>query len=434
MLIRQVDCCPAWCGLGPWEHLLNELKHESPETPGYESRLRQLEFAVRRRAPLDAVVLLEREPDSVIADVLGRLDPTLALRILSAMPEERSEGLVPEITAPVGEQWSLNLGFPDDSVGRLMEPPVGFFPGETTVAEAIERLRPIALGRQIVYAFVVDDDMRLDGVVAMRELLFAAPDDRLCDIMIEQPFYFRAHVSLQDAMRGVLLRHYPIYPVCDDDRRLIGLVRGYALFEQQTFELTAQPGRMVGIEKEEHLSTPWLRSLRLRHPWLQLNLLTAFIAGAVVGLFEDTIAQVVALAAFLPVLAGQSGNTGCQALAVTLRGMTLKELKPGMERRLVAKEALLGMCNGALVGLTAALGMLLYAYINGSGSPFLLAIVVLFAMLGSCVASGITGVLVPVALRRLGADPATASTIFLTTATDVVSMGLLLALATVVII
>jgi magnesium transporter len=413
---------------------LNEDENTTPETPVDESRLRQLVSAIRRRAPLDAVVLLEREPDAVIAKVLGRLDPALALRILNAMPEQRSQALVPEITAPVGEQWSLNLRFPEQSVGRLMEPPLGFFSRELSVAETIEQLRPIAHGRQIVYAFAVDDDMRLNGVIAMRDLLFAEPDDRLSDIMIEEAFYFRAQSSVEDAMRAVLLRHYPIYPVCDEDRRLIGLVRGYALFEQQTFELTAQPGRMVGIEKEEHLSTSWVRSFRLRHPWLQLNLLTAFVAGAVVGLFEDTIARVVALAAFLPVLAGQSGNTGCQALAVTLRGMTLKELKPGMERGLMAKEALLGLCNGALVGVTAALGMLAYAHINGSGSPFLLAMVVLFAMLGSCVASGVTGVLVPVVMRRLGADPATASTIFLTTATDVLSMGLLLALATVVII
>lgn len=410
-------------------------KHSSiPDAPVNEARLQQLVSAIRRRAPLDAVVLLERESDAMVADVLGRLDSTLAVRILSAMPEERGQALVPEITAPVGEQWSLNLSFPEHSVGRLMEPPVGYFAGGTPVSEAIENLRPIAQGRQIVYAFVVDEDMRLEGVVAMRDLLFADPDERLADIMIDEPFYFRADVLLEDAMRAVLLRHYPIYPVCDEDRRLIGLVRGYALFEHQTAELTAQAGRMVGIEKEEHLSTPWMRSLRMRHPWLQLNLLTAFLAGAVVGLFEDTIAQVVALAAFLPVLAGQSGNTGCQALAVTLRGMTLKELKPGMERKLMLKEAVLGLCNGALVGITAAAGMLVYALINDSGSPFLLALVVLVAMLGSCIASGVTGVLVPVALRRLGADPATASTIFLTTATDVVSMGLLLALATVVIL
>jgi magnesium transporter len=191
---------------------------------------------------------------------------------------------------------------------------------------------------------------------------------------------------------------------------------------------------MVGIEKEERLSTHWTNSLRMRHPWLQLNLLTAFVAGAVVGVFEDTIQQVVALAAFLPVLAGQSGNTGCQALAITLRAMTLNELKPGMEKRLVTKEALLGVLNGSLVGLTAGAAMLGYAILNGSAEPVLLAAIVVVAMLGSCAAAGMAGVLIPLTLRRFGADPATASTIFLTTATDVVSMGAMLALATIVIL
>ena len=157
------------------------------------------------------------------------------------------------------------------------------------------------------------------------------------------------------------------------------------------------------------------------------------MAGAVVGMFESTIARVVTLAAFLPVLAGQSGNTGCQALAVTLRGMTLNELKPGMERKLISKEAFLGLSNGLLVGLTAALVMYGYAYFTGAGEPIVLSLVVMLAMTGACVASGVAGVLVPLVLRRLGADPVTASTIFLTTATDIVSMGLLLALATMMI-
>jgi magnesium transporter len=240
--------------------------------------------------------------------------------------------------------------------------------------------------------------------------------------------------KLLDAMRAVLRRHYPVYPVCDAQRRLLGIVRGYALFEQHAIEITAQSGRMVGVEKEEHLTTPWQTSLRLRHPWLQLNLLTAFAAAAVVGFFESTIASVVALAAFLPVLAGQSGNTGCQALAVTIRGLTLNELKPGMERKLLAKEALLGLANGLLVGVIAGLGMLLYAHVSGARAPLLLAAVVLVAMVGSCVASGVSGVCVPLALRRFGADPATASAIFLTTATDIASMGLLLALATLLLV
>lgn len=399
-----------------------------------EARLRQLVTTVRRRAPLDSVTLLLRESNDTIAKVLSRIDATLAVRILSTLPEHIGEALAPQIAAPVAEQWCVNLGFDSGSVGRLMEPAIGVFQPTALVNDVIEELRPLAEERQVVYAFVVDEQQRLEGVVAMRELLFAGPTDTLADLMVIEPFYFRADAMLDDAMQAVLQRHYPLYPVCNEAQQLLGIVRGYALFERQTLALTAQPGRMVGIEREEHLSTPVLRSLRLRHPWLQLNLLTAFAAGAVVGLFESTISQAVVLAAFLPVLAGQCGNTGCQALAITLRGMTLNELKPGMERALLFKEALLGLGNGVFVGVTAAFAMFIYAHFNGNSSPTLLALTVFLAMIGACVASGVAGVLVPITLRKFGADPATASTIFLTTATDIVSMGLLLALASVLVL
>ncbi|MCA1732508.1 MAG: magnesium transporter, partial [Acidobacteria bacterium] len=196
------------------------------------------------------------------------------------------------------------------------------------------------------------------------------------------------------------------------------------------FEISAQAGRMVGVDKEERLATPWPRSLKFRHPWLQLNLVTAFLAAAVVGMFQETIDKVVILAMFLPVLAGQSGNTGCQALAVALRGMTLGELLPEKQKALVAKEGLLGLLNGALVGVTAAIGMFVVATLQKHPSPVILAAIVFIAMVGSCIISGIAGAVIPLILKRFGADPATASSIFLTTATDVVSMGLFLGLAT----
>ncbi len=405
-----------------------------PTSPIDEKRVQQLVHAVNRRAPLDAVQLLDRESDDLVADVLEQLEPTLAVRILAQMDHKRTEMLTPVIEDRVGEQWSVNQGYPEDSIGRLMEPPIESFRVDMLVKDVVDVLRDASVERQIVYAYAVDKENKLMGVIVMRDLLFARSYDRIEDIMVEHPFYFRANSTIEDAMRAVLLRHYPVYPVCDEDRKLVGFIRGYALFERRTYELTAQSGQMVGVEKEEHVATPWMKCLFMRHPWLQLNLITAFMAGAVVGLFDETIAQVVVLAAFLPVLAGQSGNTGCQALAVTLRGLTLNELKPGMERRVVMKEAILGLCNGALVGVTAGLGMFFYASSVGSAVPLQLAVVVLLAMLGACVASGVTGVMIPLVLRRLGADPVTASTIFLTTATDIISMGLLLILATIVIL
>ena len=137
---------------------------------------------------------------------------------------------------------------------------------------------------------------------------------------------------------------------------------------------------------------------------------------------------------FLPVLAGQSGNTGCQALAVTLRGMTLGEVQSGSERRLVVKEALLGLCNGFLVGTMAGIGMLVYASMQGEAQPLLMGMVVTVAMTCSCVISGLSGALIPLTLKRFGADPATASSIFLTTATDIASMGIFLGLSTILLL
>ena len=210
---------------------------------------------------------------------------------------------------------------------------------------------------------------------------------------------------------------------------MLGILQGFVLFEEHAFDLSAQSGRMVGVEKEEHLHTPWLTSFKYRHPWLQLNLLTAFLAAFVVGSFEDTISKVVLLAVFLPVLAGQSGNTGGQSLAITLRAMTLNEFKNHSYRHALIKEGLLGLANGTFVGLTAAAAMFAYATYSGNAQAFTLAFVVLVAMVGSCLVSGISGVLIPITLKKFGTDPATASTIFLTTATDVVSMGMFLGVA-----
>jgi magnesium transporter len=267
----------------------------------------------------------------------------------------------------------------------------------------------------------------------MRDLLLAERDAKIGDIMLRDVFVLRPGMSVSEAMKLTLSRHYPVYPVCDDQGRLLGLVRGQAIFEKEAFEITAQAGSMVGVDKEERISTPMFRSFMFRHPWLQLNLLTAFLAGGVVAMFQGTIDQIVVLAVFLPVLAGQSGNTGCQALAVTLRGITLGEIKNGDSRKLIAKEGLLGAMNGAPVGLVSGIAMYLIANTQHSPHPFLLAMVVFLAMVGACTISGISGAIVPLTLKRFGTDPATASSIFLTTATDIVSMGLLLGLATMLI-
>ena len=388
---------------------------------------------VKSRSPIGAAAKLADLKGDDIARELMHLSPGFAQEVLAALPNEARERATSAAPADIASQWQRNSLYDLGSVGRMMEPVVAAFPPDSKVGETVDELRELVTRALITYVYVVDDAHHLLGIVTMRDLLFSGRDRKLEDVMLRGAFVLHAAMPLQEAMRLVLDRHYPVYPVLDAERRLIGLVRGQSMFEAQAIEITLQAGSMVGVEKEERLATPWPVSLKLRHPWLQLNLLTAFLAAAVVGMFQDTIDRLVILALFLPVLAGQSGNTGCQALAVTLRGMTLGELKPGSERPLVMKETWVGCLNGVGVGVAAAVGMYITATGQSQEQPVMLAFVVFLAMIASCMASGISGAIIPLTLKRFGLDPATASSIFLTTATDVVSMGMLLGLATILV-
>lgn len=318
----------------------------------------------------------------------------------------------------------------DETVASLMAAPVGIFGPSVTVREATDALREQVKSAFITYLYVVDNAGRLLGLVVMREMLLAEPDTPLSAIMIEKPFALDAALPLSEALKLALHKHFPVYPVVGADGKLVGLVRGSDLFANRAVEISAQSGAMVGVDKEERMGTSLLRSLTLRHPWLQVNLLTAFIAAGVVSAFEDTLSRLVILAVFLPVMAGQTGNTGCQALAVTLRGMTLGDVKPGAEPGMIRKEATLGFLNGGLVGLTGGLGMFAYATLQGEPSPITFAAVVFLSLIVACSVAGVAGAMIPMVLKKLGADPATASSIFLTTASDVASMGIFLSLAT----
>jgi magnesium transporter len=379
--------------------------------------------AVRARVPMDAAQLLVKETPERIGAVLAELPQMLVDRIKAYLPTElqlqASESLAEVI---------------EDTVGEMMEPALAVLPQTTTVQKAIAFLRNHETPQQITYLYVTDADDKLVGLIVIRDLLLAKRNQTLADVMLPEPFALTTDMDLADAIQAAIRRHYPVYPVVDADRHVIGLVRGWRLFERQAIEISAQSGQMVGVDKEERLYTGIWTAFKMRHPWLQVNLLTAFAAGFVVSLFEGTITQIVALAAFLPILAGQSGNTGCQALAITLRGITLGDLDGHSKRKLIAKELTLGAINGLLTGFVAGAAMWWSAGGSGNDQGIMLAFVILLAMIGACMASGLFGVLVPLTLRRFGADPCTASSIFLTTGTDIAGMGLMLALATMLVL
>lgn len=398
-----------------------------------EKVTKPLAAAIAQSAPRDGAEMLAPQDDETALAVLRAIPPEVAQGVLHHIRGKQRRRLLAAATRAEAQQWARSETYEEGTIGRMMESPTAIFAPDVTVDAAIETIRELVKRAFVTYGFVVDADGRLAGIVTMRDLLLSDRKALLRNVMLKDAFFLTPELQLRDAMRLVLNRHFPVYPVCTADGKLVGEIRGQTMFEEQAYQISAQPGSMVGVDKEERLATPWKRSLKFRHPWLQLNLLTAFLAAGVVGIFQGTIDRIVILAVFLPVLAGQSGNTGCQALAVALRGITLGELAPGRERALVLKEAFLGLMNGALVGLTAGIGMYAVATFQKNPASFRLGLIVFMAMTASCVISGISGALIPLTLRKLGADPATASSIFLTTATDVASMGLFLLLATVLI-
>ncbi|MCK4710260.1 MAG: magnesium transporter, partial [Gammaproteobacteria bacterium] len=262
-----------------------------------------------------AVDLIDEQAGHVIGKLLTRISSTYGFKILNRFPEDRAEAIAKSHPSPGSERWLHTRQYLEDSIGRLMEKPCCIIKSGTSVRDTIEEVRRLVNGgNPMTYVYVTDEKEVLQGIVVLRDLMLASPDQTIDEVSIDKPFYLKPETSISDAMQATVRRHFPVYPVCDDKLRLVGTVKGNLLFEEHAFNLSAQSGRMVGVVKEERLHTPWFTSLKYRHPWLQFNLLTAFLAAAVISMFEDTITQLVLLVAFLPVLAGQSGNTGCQSL------------------------------------------------------------------------------------------------------------------------
>ncbi|MEQ8356332.1 MAG: magnesium transporter [Kiloniellaceae bacterium] len=374
-------------------------------------------------APDIAAGLLAHLPENAASVVLSSISPNTALTILGQFEDVERQEKIAGLDPALQRELQELMAYPDDSAGRLMETRIGVFRPEFTVAQALERLRRSRLrGLQSVY--LVDDARRLSGRVAVHDLAIAEPDQRLRDIAEPINLVVQA-VAPRDEVVDILERsRQPGIPVTDFEGRLLGVVRYTSLIRAMQEVASEDLQTMVGASKDERALSKAMFAVRKRLPWLQVNLLTAFLAAAVVGFFEDTIAQVTALAVLLPVVAGQSGNAGAQALAVTMRGLALREITVRDWLRVTLKEVQVGLVNGLAVAVTCGVGVFFW-----SGSVGLV-IVIAMSMVLAMVAAGFAGAVVPVALKRLGQDPAQSSSIVLTTVTDIAGFFSFLGIAT----
>jgi magnesium transporter len=363
------------------------------------------------------------EMGSAAPRVLSGLDPMRAAALLARLDLPARESCLAALPAPVAKELGELMSYPPDTAGALMDPRVVTFHPDVTVKDALTRLRGVR-ERRVHNVYLVGEDGQLICSVALQELATAAPNQTLENLPAEALIFVRSVSSREEILELIEQHKVSTLAVTDASGRLLGAIHSAALALAAQEETSADIQTMVGVSKEERALSKPLFAVRKRLPWLQINLVTAFIAASVVGLFEDTISRSTALAVLLPVVAGQSGNTGAQALAVTMRGLALREIRVRNWLKIVLKEVTAGFLNGVLVALTTSI--VVYMWSRSEGLAFVIGI----SMVLSMVAAGLAGAAIPMALEALGQDPAQSSSIILTTVTDVVGFFSFLGIAT----
>jgi magnesium transporter len=352
--------------------------------------------------------LSEQQQQAVLRDA----SPRLALSLLTGLDAESRAAHLALVPRSVRKDLERLQQFEEGSAGRLMDRPYDTVRSEMTVRQALQVLRNSG-ARRTRSIYVVDRNNLLAGRVDMQAMAMA-DEDQLLDEMLEDVDASVFATAPRNEVVELLDKHrVDSLPVIDIDGRLLGVVRYQTLFQAIEAVATESLQKMVGASADERALSAPVFSIKRRLPWLHINLLTAFLAAAVVGAFESLIAQFTALAVLLPVVAGQSGNAGAQALAVTMRGLALREIGTREWQKVLWKEVQVGFVDGLALAVTCGIAVIAWSQSPG------LAIVIGVAMILSMIAAGISGAVVPIMLVRLGQDPATASSIILTTVTDV---------------
>jgi magnesium transporter len=415
------------------------LRHHPEEVAAFLNERSPEDTALllaRAPTPTAAAQILERLNPRVAADVLSLLDdvlvramlavtnPAKAAPIIGGLDPANREAQLARLDERVAEQIREMLLYPADSAGALMDPRISAFGPDTTVEGALRKMRTFK-EKELGSIYLMDENGRLAGAVPLGEIATAEPDTQLKTLIRGEPISVFVNASREEVVKALDERRVATLPVVDADSKLVGVIRYRTLVAAAEAEATMGMQTMVGVGKEERALSRVRFAVRQRLPWLEINLATAFAAAFVVGLFEGTIARFTALAVLMPVVAGQSGNSGMQALAVTMRGLALREIRPTHWPRLIWKEAGTGIINGFACATVTAIAV--YVWSRSMG----LALVIGTAMVISMSVAGMSGAAVPLVLKKLGQDPAQSSSIVLTTITDIAGFMTFLGLASI---
>jgi len=373
-----------------------------------------------------AAQLIEEMDQNLFKVLFERLDPGFSARLISRLDEKLISKKLTLLSPSLAKEIRELMSYPPETAGYLMDPKVYVFYPDQTVDDALKSIRKIK-NRKIVGIHIINEKGFLIGVISLQELAIASPEERLGDLIKSTPIAVHALAPKEEIVQIIEERKLANLPVVDLDGILLGTIRYDALVTAAKLEASEDLQSMFGAGKDERALSKVSFAVRKRLPWLEINLATAFLAAAVVGLFEETIAKITVLAVFLPVVAGQSGNTGSQSLAVTMRGLALREFRPRQWFRVARKETMVGFINGCAVALTTSF----IVYLWEASLP--LSVIIGSSMIISMVIAGLSGAVIPIILKVFGQDPAQSSSIILTTVTDIVGFFSFLGLATILI-
>ena len=376
-----------------------------------------------RLSPDLAAEVLSYTPESFAKDMLSAADPAVNARILMRMSVKAREQFLNMLEKSRKDELTELLQYPEGSAGSLMDSRFIIIHDDITAKDALQRLRKTK-PRFTRHFFILDKEQNLKGMVDIHELAIAQGNELISSIASPVVSAVLPVASREEVVEQLEKYKLADLPVVDINGKLLGVIRYNALVNAVREETSADILTMVGVSKNERALSKAGFVVRKRLPWLEINLVTAFLAASVVGIFESTIAKFTALAVLLPVVAGQSGNAGAQALAVTMRGLALREIRTRHWRRVALKEIGAGFVNGLAIALTTAAGV--YVWSRSAG----LSLVIGVSMVISMIAAAVSGVVIPMLLSAAGQDPAQSSSIILTTVTDVVGFLSFLGIAT----
>lgn len=365
--------------------------------------------------------LLESLNKDFVTNIVEELSYDDATDIVSQLSEEKRDEILDRIDVEDAAEIRKLLSYSEDTAGGLMSTEFVKVHYSLTKKDALEEVAHQSEEIENFYAiYVVDNANRLVGTVSLKNLIKAKPQTLIDQLLDDDLIYVAVDTDQEEVAKLLSQYNLPGIPVIDDNKIMLGVVSFDDVIDVLQEETTEDILKIANVSDEEELSGNWKDAIKSRIPWLTVNMATAFMASSVVYFFQPTIQKFTLLATFMPIIAGMGGNAGTQALAVTIRRISLNTLPDSKVFQTISKEILVGIFNGLFFGAIVAI---VAAFNNHSP---MLGLVVFLAMLGNLIVAGIVGSSVPIVLEKLGFDPAVASSIFLTAFTD--TLGFLLVL------